>query len=145
MNHPKYIIEKLVSEITADDFSFYYGTRPDQNFDADEMKYPACFMDAVSFKVDHKQNNIRHYSGTITLFWAYKTDLDNTSSEKLDSIHAKCVLACKQLALKIRLEDEYVLMSDESLTDVNNVFDINLSGILQSFVLTIKDTTSNCI
>jgi hypothetical protein len=154
MLHPETLCATIVSELTTDDFSFHYGKKPDQNFDADEMTYPAVFLDQpIASELPNKKGSADVHRIPLTLFFAYKSDTDDTKETKLSDYKTNAWAAAKEFILRLRAynggtpdgNDWVIDVENRKLTDVDNVFDINLCGCLLQFTLILTDSSSTCI
>jgi len=147
MKHPEEICEELVLLLDADTFTFYYGSRPDQNFEADEFTYPAVFLDKpIKATIRNTISNARYATVNMVLFFAYKVEIDATEPEKFAQAKQTAWTAAREFVLRLRRYDDYITdVKAETLTDVDHVFDINLAGCLLEVTVEIKDVDPTCI
>lgn len=153
MKHIESIVSEIVSAMTTDTFAFYYGKKPDQNFglqdDGTEIKGPVCFMDTiVKAPVDNKMTAVREHKVPISLFWAFEADMNNISQAQKLVIKNTAWTAAKEFANRLmRYEDDAVIVysfDNETLTDVEGVFDLHLNGVLQEMNVILRDNSSTC-
>lgn len=146
MTHPETLCETIVEAITEDSFTFSYGKRPDQNFDADELEFPHVFLDKpIKSKDKTFQSKYREAEIAIVLFFAYKQELDATEPDKFANIKQKAWNAAREFVLRLQANEEVREIVSETRTDVDNVFDINLCGCLLEVTYIIRDASSTCL
>jgi hypothetical protein len=147
MKHPEEICAELVALLTTDTFGFSYGAPPDQNFDADEYTYPHVFLDKpIRAKVFNSKSGTRELTVTMQLFFAYKTEMDEPEGAKFDNVKVVAWNSAREFVLRLRKYDDYIKdVVDEQLTDVDHVFDINLSGVLLEVTVVIIDAGGICL
>lgn len=152
MLHPEILLAEIVADLTTDTFAFNVNKKPDQNFDADEMTFPAIFLDLpIQSKVTNELSNVQTHQLTISLFIAYKVEIDDTQSAKHTTAKVNAWEAAKEIVLRLRNYGDATpgaiveLSGQHEIVDVDNVFDINLCGCLLTFQLKIKDVTTTCI
>lgn len=145
MTHPEDICKTIVEAMTTDGFGFYYGSKPDQNFEADEFNYPMVFMDSpVRSKILNRQSGVRDHQIQITLFIAYKKDLDETEPNRFENIKKIAWQAAREFILRLRRFENVKEIVSENNEDADNVFDINLSGVLVDVTFLYRDAGETC-
>lgn len=155
MKHPEEIFNDIIPTITTDGFTAYVGKRPDQNFAADELTYPAAFLDTpLRSKPDIAINNVFEHNIPMSIFFAYKADLDSTSPQNFTAIKTKAWDAAREFIIRLKKynkedpNDNKISIKEikgVDMVDVDNVFDINLCGCLLTFTVIISDGSSVCV
>lgn len=151
MNQPEDIIEEIVNAITTDSFHFIRGTRPEQNFNVDELDFNSkngvVLMDSqLRAKWKYTISNYREASVPVVLFFAYKTDIDADTESVLTEAITPARAAADEFILRARQHDFIVTVAEDiTVSDVFNVFDLNLSGVLLECNITIENTDSSCL
>lgn len=147
MKRPEAICREIVTAMGG--YTFYYGERPDQNFEADEFTYPAVFLDVpITAKVKNNISGFREATVTVALFFANKTEMDEDASDTdVEDVIQASWNAAREFVLRVRDYNSDIVkdVTEETVTDAFNVFDINLSGALLELTFVIKDNASTCI
>lgn len=150
MKHPEEIVEEVLAQLTTDTFILKRGTRPEQNFDADEIdfnqKNGVVFMDPVKLKGEVQATNFRTYKCPISLFFAYKSNLEDPTVDQY-SLVKKARAAADEFLLRIqkheKIEPQKVLKHE--LDDVYNLFDLNLSGAFLTVEVIVRNNDASCL
>jgi hypothetical protein len=146
MKHPEEICAEIAAAMTTDAFTFYYGSPPDQNFEVDEFTFPAILLDKpIVANVFNSKAGTRELKITMNLFFAYLSEMDHTEAFKFNNIKKRAWTAAREFVLRIRKTDLIKREVDEKLSDVDHVFDIELSGCLLELTVTIVDVDSICL
>lgn len=153
MTHPELLCANLAAALTAGrsapttPWAFYYGKPPDQNFEADEMAYPALFLDKpIVADVNNTKSNLRLLRIKLGLFFAYKAEIDATEPDKFQNCKTLAWAAAREFVLRLRqANDDVKDVVEERLTDVDHVFDINLCGCLAEITIDLIDAGPVCL
>ncbi len=147
MKHP----QELCAEITAAlsiARNFYYGSKPDQNFEADEFSYPAVFLDTpITTRPKNTKSNTRIHEVTLGLFFCQPTEIDDTEPTKFVDAIKVAHAAEREFVLRLRKYDSAIVTDviAEHITEVDRVFDIHLTGIYAEITILIVDAEGVCL
>lgn len=151
MNHIEDICQAITDDLTSDTFNFYKGTKPDQNFDLDELDFETK-NGAVIYELNkpikwkYTASNYREGKATIFLFIAYKAGMDEHTSDQFDAYVKKARLAADEFILRLRSHDSIKDIDGEpEILDIYNVGDINLTGVTVDVTAIVKNNDSSCL
>jgi len=146
MIHPEEICATITAALTTDSFSYYYGTKPDQNFEADEFTYPVVFLDKpIQARIKNTITNVRESTVDMKLLFAYLAEIDATEPEKFENMKRSAWNAAREFVLRLREYADIKDVTNEFITDVDHVFDINLVGCFLEVTVVIVDANGTCL
>ena len=142
------LIEMHVDAMQAneDSFSFLHSERDWQNLQADEKVFPAVFLDMPvksTPKILAGGAFERNYN--IVILFLYKSELDDDEAQRYASLR---LAEEAQRELLIRLDNDNDNIKSFTIGEsyqVQNLFDVNLDGIIQPLNLIPRNSRGVCI
>lgn len=132
----KAIVKQIIAALPISG-SFMFGWKSFQNFKADEESiFPIRYMDSPIVSNDLlKQSGLIESDFPITIFFGNKTELDNTP-EQHDIIIQQERAAAAKFITACQNHTEIHFVKNVKRTEVVNIFDLNLSGVVLEITLT---------
>lgn len=127
-------IKSIVQEISVasnPDATFRYGWKSFQNLKADkETVFPLHYLDTpIRSTIALKQSGLLERAYPITIFFGAKSKLDNTP-EQHDIIIQLMYAESTKFIQEAQKNKKLHFVRDARETEVINIFDLNLSGII---------------
>lgn len=134
------IIAQIIAGMESEDTpmiapSFFYGDDAEQNFAADNDTFPAAYLNFPFETIfDIKQSGYVVEECVIDLFFCDKVKMDASPAEQLIVIREMMHFVKTFLS---RVQDNSNIRSfrDPVGTGVQNLFDVNVTGVLLSMVI----------
>lgn len=137
------LIKSIVALITGTP-SFYYGIKGWQNLEADDGVFPAIYLDEpIKSYDDIKQSGYIEESYPLKLLFIDKSELDWSPRQHQVIITAMRALR-REFLNKLQQSDTIRHVADSQTTDVMNLFDVNVSGVLLEVTIFLYNTESSC-
>jgi len=140
------LIKTIVESLTGTP-SFYHGVKSWQNLIVDEEAFataPTVYLDEpITSYDDIKQSGYIEESYPLKLLFINKSEPDWTPEQHQVVIAAMRVLR-REFINKLQQEDSIRRVADSQTTDVMNLFDANVSGVLLEITIYLYNTESSC-
>lgn len=159
---PKEICEELVPQIavTGEDWFFFYGSRRDINFDADDktdsvsdengdqqtVTYPAAVLSKpVTLRTTRYKSGYAESVASLLMFFLYDPDQDETREVK-EALVKKARQAAEEMVKRLRAFDTHIAsVGTETITDLENFTDRKCWGVTLGVDVTIKNLDGECL
>jgi len=140
----KEIVEDIISNLTVPG-SFRFGWKSFQNLKADEEgTFPLRYLDSPTTSNDSiKQSGLIEEDYPLTIAFLDKSELDFTPIQHEVIIAAQRVQR-REFVTKCQNDQRIHFVKNMKTTDVVNIFDLNLSGIVLEITLTPFDEGKAC-
>ena len=135
-----------VLEANGDDFSFLHSERDWQNIQADEKVFPAVFLDMpVKSTPVILSGGAFQRSYNVVILFLYKSELDDDEVQRYASLR-KAEEAQREFLIRLDNDDDNVkkFTPGESY-QVQNLFDVNLDGIVQPLNIIPRNSRGVCL
>lgn len=137
---------RIVDEVVIPPF-FYHGVKAWQNLVADDEVFdtaPAVYLDEpITSYDDIKQSGYIEESYPLKLLFIDKSEPDWKPAEH-QVVIAKMRTLRREFLNKLQQEDSIRHVADSQTTDVMNLFDANVSGVLLEVIIFLYNTESSC-
>jgi hypothetical protein len=135
-------LREIIQDIIEDlDLTFFYGAKWEQNLQDNETIFPAAFLD-YPFQSDDtliKSGAIKA-KYNLTFFLCDKSEPDYTSIQH-DAICATMRQKAVDVVNALQEYDSSVIeVTGTKRTDVHNVFDVNVTGVILTVSITMIET-----
>ena len=141
-------IESKVVLMTSNSESYTFGhsEKDWQNINADSQILPCVYLDMpVQYKTKTFASGYKEKTYICTALFLFRTDLGNKPSEQYD-IFKKAELAQFEFELLIDADNLNVKeWTVGTCTQVQHLFDTDVSGVIMPFEITFRNTNSVCL
>jgi len=126
---------------------FYHGVKSYQDLEADDESFdtaPAVYLDEPIISYDDiKQSGYIEESYPLKLLFIDKSEPDWTPVEH-QVVIAKMRTLRREFLNKLQQQDSVRHVADSKTTDVINLFDANISGVMLEVTIYLYNTESSC-
>lgn len=154
--HPEELCREIAGEMiipAGETWAFHSGTRPDSNFDLDELEGEQFIILDLPISSNDKPAQSTYIGNEfpLSILFAYKTELDDNDGGDMEADNLdkrkKAWAASKHFVQRLMRHPSVkaVLLTNMKRTEFDKLFDINLCGVLLTLTISIHDDAPSCV
>lgn len=141
------IIKARTLELTGD-FSFIYGSKDVLNLKTDEAVFPVCMLaDPIKSKGFRSTGGHIDHTYSLTIILAGKSELDWEFEVQHQPVIAAMRNSCDELIARLEKDTDNIreVAKNFVVTDLINMFDVNMSGVFLEIEIKTVNNNSICV